>query len=129
AATPVDGAACTYTLQFEFDLLDAMRDAAAVGFQLRLAGSASTDAAAQPRHLDTTPRQAWQQVIELRQFDLEAAFARAGTRGENVEDQLSAVDDPGAHRFLEVALLGRREFAIENDDVRRPGTDVRRQFS
>ena len=93
AAAPVDGAAGAHALQIELDLLNAMGDAAPVGFELRFARPAGAYAAAQPRHLDAVPGEARQQVIELRQFDLEAAFARAGARGEDVEDQLGAVDN------------------------------------
>ena len=128
AAPPVEGAAGAHALQFEFDLLDPTGDAAAVGFQLRLARSAGADAAAQPRHLDAAAGKAGQQVIELRQFHLEPALARAGAGCEDVEYQLSAVDNPGSNRFFQVALLGGRELTIEDDDVSRSGANRGGQF-
>ena len=35
--------------------------------------------------------------------------------GEDVEDQLRAIDHTGPHHLLDVALLGRREIVIEQD--------------
>ena len=60
----------THSLQRVGNLLDAVRDAAAVGFELGFAGPARPDAPTQPGHLDAMPGQAGQQVVQLRQFDL-----------------------------------------------------------
>jgi hypothetical protein len=43
--------------------------------------------------------------VELGEFDLELAFAGAGGAGEDVEDELGAVDDAGFDDALDVALL------------------------
>jgi hypothetical protein len=48
------------------------------------------------------PRQV---VLELRELDLELALGGDGVLGEDVEDQLRAVDDARAERVLEEALL------------------------
>ena len=71
-------AAGAHALQILFDFLDAPVDAPPIGLQLRLAGTARADAAAQPGHLHAPAGQPRQQVIQLRQFHLQAAFPRAG---------------------------------------------------
>ncbi len=58
-----------------------------------------------------------QQVIQLRQFHLQAAFASARARGENIQDELGAVDDFGVQRLFQVALLGGGEVVVEDDHV------------
>ena len=58
-----------------------------------------------------------QQIVQLRQFHLEAAFPRARAPGEDIEDQLRAVDDLGGKLLFEVALLGGREVVVENDQA------------
>ena len=62
---------------------------------LRFARPARADAAAQPRHLHAVPGQPRQQVVQLRQLHLQPAFAGARARGEDIEDELGAVDDLG----------------------------------
>ena len=58
-----------------------------------------------------------QQVLQLRELDLQLAFARPGAAREDVEDQLRAVDDLAAERLLEVAQLRRAQLVVEDDDV------------
>ena len=62
-----------------------------------------------PRHrvesakpLPTSPGN---KVAELSEFDLKMSFARAGTPGEDVEDQLGAVDNAAIEGFFKIALL------------------------
>ena len=113
----MQGAAGAHAFQVVLDLLDAAGDAAAVGFQLGFAGTAGADAAAQPRHLHAVAGEARQQVVQLRQFHLQAAFAGAGARGEDIEDELGAVDDLGIEGLFQVALLGGGQVVVEDDDV------------
>ena len=84
---------------------DAAVDLAAIGFELRFAGTTRSDAAAELRHLDAASRKPRQQVLQLRQFDLELAFAGAGVARKDVEDELRAIDHPHIERALQVALL------------------------
>ena len=60
------------------------------------------------------PRQV---VFELRQLDLELALGGDGVLGEDVEDQLGAIDDAGLERILERALLNRRDLVVDDQDV------------
>ena len=82
---------------------------------LRFARTAGADAAAQARHRRAVAGQPRQQVVQLRQLHLQLAFARAGAAGEDIEDQLRAVEDLDIERLLQIALLGGRQFAVEDD--------------
>ena len=53
--------------------------------------------------------------MQLRQFDLETAFAAARALRENIENQLGAIEDLARKQILQVASLGRRKFVIENN--------------
>ena len=95
-------------------MADAAVDFAAVGFKLSFARSASSDSAAQLRHLRASSGQPGKHVLQLRQFDLKLAFAGSRVAGEDVEDQLRAVDDAHIEFALQVALLRGREFVVED---------------
>ena len=100
------------------------RNPAAVRFELRFARTARTDAAAQPRHRKATPGQARQQVVQLRQFHLQLPFASARAARKNVQNQLGAIQDLAAEGALQVALLGRRQVAVEDHHVHVLGLDA-----
>src|SRR5207248_167353 len=85
---------------------DPMTDAAAIAFQLLLAGSAGTDACAQSGEIPAA-LQPGQQVMQLRRLHLQAALLGAGALGKDVEDQLGAIDDFHIELALEVSLLPR----------------------
>ena len=61
--------------------------------------------------------EAWQHVFQLREFDLQAPFGRAGAVGEDIEDQLCPVDDLYPDRLFEIALLRGRQFVIDDEHV------------
>lgn len=87
--------------------------------QLRFAGSPGADAAAQARHLFSVSGKARQRVVELREFYLQAPFAGARAAGENVEDELGAVDYLAVERLLQIALLRGGQIVIEDDGIGR----------
>ena len=66
--------------------LDLGADQAAVGFELRLTGAAQADRALHPLQVRPLPRQTRQQVLVLRQRDLQAALVGAGALREDVQD-------------------------------------------
>ena len=66
----------------------------AVALELRLTRAARADAAAEPLEVLPHAAHARQVVLELRELDLELALGADGVLGEDVEDQLRAVDDP-----------------------------------
>ena len=98
-------------------------DFAAVRLQLGFTGATSADAAAELRHLHTASRQARQQVLQLRQFHLQLAFAGARVAGKDIENELGAVDHSHVERALQVTLLRRRQLVIEDDQVGRTRSD------
>src|SRR5207253_10673569 len=63
-----------------------------IHLELSFARTACADAARLPRQVMPHPRQPWQQILQLRELDLEAAFATAGALGEDIEDQLRAIE-------------------------------------
>ena len=102
---------------------------APVGLELRLAGATRShstadhpEAAAQALEVLPHPPHARQVVLELCELDLELALGAAGMLGEDVEDQLRAVDDARRQRVLEVALLARIELVVDEE---RLGSSVR----
>ena len=60
------------------------------------------------------PRQPRQQILQLRQLDLQSSFATAGTLGENIEDQLRAIEHLAREQVFQITALRRRKLIIEN---------------
>jgi hypothetical protein len=105
------------------DVVDAEVDLAAVGLELGFAGTAGTDAAAELAHGFASTGETGELIFELGQLDLELTLAGAGVAGEDVEDELGAVDDAAGELVLEIAKLGRGEVMIEEDEVGVGGCD------
>ena len=96
---------------------DAVAGHPAVALELRLTGAARADAATEA--LEVLPHAAHprQVVLELRELDLELALGADRVLGEDVEDQLRAVDDARRERVLERALLRRVELVVDDEHV------------
>ena len=100
------------------EVADAAADEPAVFFELRFAGAAQADA----RPCSATGASTSVAAAAAR---IRAAPARPAAgprsvrarRGEDVEDQLAAVEDLDLGRLFEVADLGRRQVVVEDDDV------------
>ena len=90
---------------------------AAVRLELRLAGTARADAAAELRHLRAASGEPRQQIFELRQLHLQAALTRARMAGKDVQDELRAVDDAAVELFLQIAQLGAGQLVVEDDET------------
>ena len=58
--------------------------------------------------------EAGEEILELGEFDLQSALAGAGSGGENVENQLAAVDDLAVGDFFEIPALRGRKLIVEN---------------
>ena len=56
-------------------------------------------------------------MLQLREFNLHLAFARAGALRENVENERRAVEDFAVEDFFQVAALRGRKFVVENHRV------------
>ena len=107
-----------------FDAGDALGDQAAVGLDLGLAGAAEkAEAAALAFEMGPGPHQPAALVIEMRELDLQRAFAGAGAPAENFEDQPGAVEHLGVPRLLQIALLHRGERAIHHHEAGLVGLD------
>ena len=104
-------------LELLLDVVDAQVDLAAVGLELGFAGAARADAAAELGHGVAAAGEARKLVFELGELDLQLAFARARVAGEDVEDELRAVDDAAGQPRFEVAQLRGREVVVEEDEV------------
>ena len=105
----------------DFDLvlqrLHADADAPAIRFELGFAGAPRADAAAKTRQRLARSDQPRQQVLQLRELDLQLAFARAGAPREDVENQLRAIDDLAIETLVQLAQLRRRQLVVEDDEV------------
>ena len=96
----------------------AIADHPAVGFDLRLAGAAEeAETTALALEVGPRPDEPSGLVIEVGEFDLQAAFGGRGALTEDLEDQTRAVDHLALELFLEVALLDRGERAIDDDQL------------
>ena len=104
--------------QFALDSCDSVLHAASVRLQL---GFAFTPAHADPAFLpgQVTPKtcEPREQMLELRQLDLELAFASAGPLGKDVEDQRGAVQNFAVKDFFKVSALGGSEFVVKDNRV------------
>ena len=90
-------------------------DDASVRLQLRLAGSACADAATGAREVRPHACQAWQLVLELRQFHLEPTLVGLRVLGEDVEDEAAAVQHLDREQLLERALLVRAQLIVRDE--------------
>src|SRR5207248_5301663 len=98
--------------------LHPIADQPAVGFELRFAGAAQSDAAGLPLEVSPAAHQARRQMLELGQLDLELAFGAVGALGEDVENEAHAIDHATIERALEIALLRAGERVIEDHEIR-----------
>lgn len=92
-------------------------DPASVDFQLGLSGATASDSTHQTGHLAPAASQSRQQVFQLGQFDLDAPLAGLRPLGEEVEDQLGAVDDLEIGRRIDRPDLRRGQLPIEDDHI------------
>ncbi len=119
AALALGGAGADDLLQLAADLGDLVADAALVHLELGLPRVAlHRPAAALAVEVGPQPLEPGQLLLEARQLDLQHGLLGRRARGEDVEDDLLAVDDAQAGRvLLPVALLGGRELVVEDDEA------------
>ncbi len=107
---------------------DAFLDRSAFGFEFGFAGTPGADTTALAGHRLAASGEAGQHVFELGEFDLEFARTGLGALGEDVEDDLGAIDDVDADLGFEVAGLDRGKVAVEDDEVCADGLGVEGDF-
>jgi len=119
ASFALGGALFPEAVDFLFEVGDFLADLAPVDFELGFAGAlgADPDTAVLAAEVGPGAGQAGEHVFELGQFDLQFGGRSAGVEGENIEDEDGAVDDLDIEGFLEIALLGRGERVVEDDQV------------
>ena len=76
-----------------------------------------TEYAGLPFEVGPQPRQARQQVLQLRQFHLQTSLSGVGVLCEYVQDQRRPVQYLYLKRALQVTLLRRRKLIIKDDDT------------
>ena len=112
---------------------DAVADASPIRFQLLFSGSAYADAprsatrsagataaafASEAGHRSALACEARKHVVQLREFHLQLSFAAARVLRKDIQNKLGAVDNAALRGGFDVALLHRREVAIENNQRR-----------
>jgi hypothetical protein len=66
--------------------------------------------------------------VQLRQFDLQLAFAGSRVTRKDVENELRAVDHPPLNDLFDVALLRWTEIVIEQQHIGIDGSGCARNF-
>ena len=105
------------------EVADALVHEPAVLFELRFAGAAQADAALVAGQVAPHVPQPRKAVLELGQLDLHPGLGGAGSGGEDVEDQLAAVEYFDLGGGFQVAGLCGAEVVVEDDNVRVAGAD------
>ncbi len=69
------------------------------------------------RDIGSHDRKSRQQIVQLREFDLQLSFTGSSAPGEDVEDKLCAVHNLTLERCFQVALLRGRQIPIKDNSV------------
>src|SRR5437660_3900703 len=93
ATLSLHGARFADCFELALESRDPFLNAATIHFQLRFARSARADAAGLSRQVMPHPRQSRQKILQLRQLDLQTAFATARALREDVENELGAIEN------------------------------------
>jgi len=114
----LSGSLPAHHFKFAFDSGNAILNAAPVRFQLRFAFTAAhPDAAFLPRQVAPKPSQPRQQMLQLRQFNLQFPLSCAGALRKNIKNQRGPIQDFAIEHPLQIAALGRRKFVVKDNRV------------
>src|SRR6202042_3169674 len=97
--------------------LHTLAQEAAVGLELRLAGTSHADTTLLPLQMGPTAHEPAGDVLQLGELHFELALEAAGALRENIENQAVTVEDAAAGEFFEVALLAGRERVVDENDI------------
>ena len=100
------------------DPMDAFKHATAIRLQLGFTVASHANAALLSRKVSPKPGQSRQQMLELRQLDLQFAFPGSRPLREDVENQRGAIEHFAFEDLFQIAALGGRKLVIENHGVR-----------
>ena len=89
----------------------------AVRLKLCFTRAACADAAAELRHLNAASGESRQHVVQLSELHLQLTFSGSRMLGKNIEDQLRSIDHSPLNNLFDIALLGRAEIVIEEQDI------------
>ena len=104
--------------QLPLELPDLRADAATILLELLLPRSPGADPAAEPRQFLPPPREPPEPERQLGEFHLELPLPGARALGEDVEDDLAAVEGLHVELLFEKRLLLRLEQVLEDHQVR-----------
>ena len=107
-----------HALKLRLDVVHANINLAAIGFQLRLARTARSNAAAGLRHTFALTRKPRQLILQLRQLDLQHTLASPRMTRENIEDQLAPIDHRTRQPRFNIPSLRRRQIMVEQHQTR-----------
>ena len=113
-ALPLDRAHFAHAFELALEPRDSLLHPPPIHFELRFARAARADAAGLARQVVPHPRQPREQILQLRQLDLQSAFAAARALRENIEDQLRAIEHLAREQVFQIASLRRRKLVVEN---------------
>ena len=103
--------------QLFLDARDAVLHPATIGFKLGFTVTAHADAALLSGQVTPEPCQARQEMLQLRELNLELAFASPGALSKDVENQRGPIQHLALENFFEIAALGGRQIVIEDHRV------------
>ncbi len=106
-----------HLLEFGGQLGQAVANPAAVHLQAGLPRSPAADPTGKPRKRIIPGAQPRHHIFELGHLHLEFTLPAQGPAGEDIEDQLSAVDNPHLGMVGDRADLGGVEFLVEDQQI------------
>src|SRR5947207_10524879 len=115
ASLPLNRARFADRFQLALESRNPFLDATTVHFQLSFTRASGADAAGLARQVIPHPGQSRQQILQLRQLNLQTAFAAPSALRENVENELGAIEHFTRKQVFKIASLRRRKFVVEND--------------
>src|SRR5438128_8690099 len=105
AALSLHGARFAHGFELALQTRDTFLHATPIDFQLRFTRAARADPAGLARKVVPHAGEARQQILQLRQLDLQPAFAAAGALREDVEDELGAIENFPREEIFQIAPL------------------------